>query len=285
MSIGYSIEGFQKNKGKAEALYENGFSSKAQKQNCLDYINSAFNNASWLLQHEILKERASFEEGSNQYNELTKIYFDVPHSCYFWKEKISRNYEKYEIAKQLNELKAFYDKVKAIEVTKVILSPVQKKELKVKETLDKVSNISDKFEYLRQAKEMAELLRPELEEKAKESATKMISYLNMPKEQIEELCKNKNFKNMYNSFVFGNTEENIKRYFQQEVELTILEVELKIIDSIKFDINNYKLIENLSNSIKYEINNSKIFEIRTIYAGGYNVQCFHIRVLTYLYNL
>ena len=275
---------YESNKAKAKEMLERGFSSQSKKQECLDYINSAFDAISWELQKEILEERNQFEENSKGYKEIENLYYGCPHSCYLWKEKVSVKYEKYKYCQLLNELKKLYDEAKAAEVIKIILTPQQKKSNEIKLALDSENGITDKIEYMNQVNKMIESLEKVVKKLANEKADYFIKYLKMPENEIKVLCEDKSFEKMYNSFLRGNNEENLRNYFNYIAEMTLLDTKIRIIKTVKYDITQTKLLNYSESFQQWEINNDKIFEIEAITAGGWNVQCFHIRTITKLKN-
>ncbi len=76
------------------------------------------------------------------------------------------------------------------------------------------------------------------------------------------------------------TEERIKQIYNKKAEKFLENIGIYVEKRLKEDrVNSIKKLYFGFNSGAWKINNSKIFSFKTILAGGYNIQCLHIRVI------
>ena len=85
---------------------------------------------------------------------------------------------------------------------------------------------------------------------------------------------------------FGRSVSNLKKMIKKDADHKILKIDVAVIKKLKgVTIDTAKLIYFNTNSKDgfcegaWKINNEKIFSFETIYAGGYNVQCLHVRTI------
>lgn len=260
---------------KARARLERGIQNKSQQKDVLDTINRAFYEAHIELSHEILIERNSYSEESQEYRELEQLYYKVPSDAYRWNEKVSNLFSKYESSKKLNEIAKFWQEIKALEIVKVVKTQEQLREEKISSKIDANSLITDKEKYMQAVNEMIRLLDREVTVAFNKIAEHRIKISQLGKEELNEKLKDKAFKAMYNTFISGKTESQIKTEVNKEKEIFLLDTKLRIIERVRFNISS---IEHLG-GLKWKLNGSKLVEIETISAGGYNIQCLHVRTL------
>ena len=267
--------------GKARAKLERGIQNKSQQKDVLDTINRAFYEAHIELSHEILIERNSYSEESQEYRELEQLYYKVPSDAYRWNEKVSNLFSKYEGSKKLNEIAKFWQEIKALEIVKVVKTQEQLREEKITSKIDANSLITDKEKYMQAVNEMIRLLDREVTVAFNKIAEHRIKISQLGKEELNEKLKDKTFKAMYNTFISGKNESQIKTEVNKEKEIFLLDTKLRIIERVRFNISS---IEHLG-GLKWKLNGNKLVEIETISAGGYNIQCLHVRTLVKIKGL
>lgn len=260
---------------KAKAKIEKGILNKSQQKEILDTINNAFYSAHEELSKEILKERNTFAEGSEEYNNLEQLYYKVPYEAYRWNEKAAEIFSEYESSKKLAEIAKFWREIKSIGIIKVVKSAEQQKEEKISKDIENTSSITDKKKYSLMVNKMIDALDAHISSYYNKIAAYRIKLSKLSKEELLEDMKSDSFKTMYNTFILGKTSEQILEQINREKSIFLLDTKVKIIKKINFDIDSYKYLDGL----RWEINGSKIFEIETIIAGGYNIQRLHHRVI------
>jgi hypothetical protein len=76
------------------------------------------------------------------------------------------------------------------------------------------------------------------------------------------------------------TETKIKQIYNKKAERFLENIGIYVEKRLKEDeVYSIKKLHFGFNSGAWKINNSKIFSFKTILAGGYNIQCLHIRVI------
>ena len=267
--------------GKARARLEMGIQNKSQQKDVLDTINRAFYEAHRELSHEILNERNSHSEESQEYRELEQLYYKVPSDAYRWNEKVFNLFSKYEGSKKLNEIAKFWQEIKALEIVKAVKTQEQLREEKIASKIDVNSLITDKEKYMQAVDEMIRLLDNEVTVAFNKIAKQRIKISQSGKEELNEKLKDKTFRVMYNTFISGKTESQIKAEVNKEKEIFLLDTKLRIIERVQFNISSTEHLGGL----KWKLNGNKLVEIETISAGGYNIQCLHVRTLVKIKEL
>lgn len=267
--------------GKARARLEMGIQNKSQQKDVLDTINRAFYEAHRELSQEILNERNSHSEESQEYRELEQLYYKVPSDAYRWNEKVFNLFSKYEGSKKLNEIAKFWQEIKALEIVKAVKTQEQLREEKIASKIDVNSLITDKEKYMQAVDEMIRLLNNEVTVAFNKIAEQRIKISQLGKEELNEKLKDKTFRVMYNTFISGKTESQIKAEVNKEKEIFLLDTKLRIIERVQFNISS---TEHLG-GMKWKLNGNKLVEIETISAGGYNIQCLHVRTLVKIKEL
>lgn len=266
---------------KAKELEEKGFTSKSAQKDCLFYISYAFEDINRVLGLQILSDE------SLQQEEQDNLYFNRPTYPYQLKDKHLEIYKKYDMIQKLKDIKDYSDKIKSMEIVKKNETKIEKKEKTYSEKLQKKdrSNILNNDEYNKGIKKIIVSAKNTLEPIYENTINDLISYLNMSKEQIIEKGKNnEEFKKFYLSNIKGQTEESIRKKYNELLELELLDIKYKAMSVINFDIKSVKVLSMQSNYKSWVINDNKKFEIKVILAGGYNIQCLHHRVLVKLTN-
>lgn len=179
------------------------------------------------------------------------------------------------VAKKLNEIAKFWQEIKALEIVKVVKTQEQLREEKIASKIDANSLITDKEKYMQAVNEMIRLLDREVTVAFNKIAEHRIKISQLGKEELNEKLKDKAFKAMYNTFISGKNESQIKTEVNKEKEIFLLDTKLRIIERVRFNISS---IEHLG-GLKWKLNGNKLVEIETISAGGYNIQCLHVRTL------
>lgn len=275
---------------KANQKLQLGFANKTQQKDCLSYISSAFEDKANILLQKILDELWAYrkEHNGNDDEQLNDLYYNVPTYPHKLTEKVIKKYQNYSEINDLIEIKNFYDKVKAIEVVKKVETPIEKKKkiysYKIK-MMDR-SNITDEKAYMNAINKIVKSAEKILTPIFEEEANRLVSILNMPKEQLQEKRKKSTtFDIFYTTMIEGKTEEELRKYIADEKELELLDIKFKAMEKLNFDIKTIKLKTFLNNKKSWIINGNKLFEIEVIQAGGYNIQKLHLRTLVKLKNI
>jgi len=86
--------------------------------------------------------------------------------------------------------------------------------------------------------------------------------------------------------MFHRSEEDLNAMIEKEAEAKLSKIDIAVSKKLsKINVHKIELLHFNTNSIEgyvegaWKINDEKIFSFRTIYAGGYNVQCLHYRTI------